>query len=355
MSRSPRSRTGSTSAGPGRRELFSVLAALALLTVVSACGDDDSSDSTGRPDEAGTTDTFPVTIEHAFGETVITEAPERVVAWGWASADASIALGVVPVAIPFQDYGADAKGVLPWIREALEDQGTEIPTVLPNADEPPFEAMANAEPDLILAVYSGITESDYELLSKIAPTVAYPGKAWSTPWRDVITTVGTALGRSAAATTLLEDIDATVDEKADAHPKFDGKSIAMVWDVGGTFYVYREADPRVEFALALGFVSAPSVDALANGESTFYYTLSYEQLSNLTSDVLVSFADTEELQETFLASSHAQLLPQVKAGTVASVVGPEFISSVSPPTALSLTWGIDEYVEILSGAAKAAE
>jgi iron complex transport system substrate-binding protein len=203
-------------------------------------------------------------------------------------------------------------------------------------------------------VYSGISESDYDLLSQIAPTVPYPDAAWSTPWRDVITTVGTALGRSDQAAALLDDIDATIAEKAAAHPEFEGKSIAMVWDTGDAFYVYREADARVEFAQALGFVNAESVEALANGDSTFYYTLSYEQLSNLTSAVLVSFADTRQAADTFLSSSHAQLLPQVAAGTVASVVGPEFVASVSPPSALSLTWGIDEYVEILAGAAKAA-
>jgi iron complex transport system substrate-binding protein len=37
---------------------------------------------------------------------------------------------------------------------------------------------------------------------------------------------------------------------------------------------------------------------------------------------------------------------------VTSVVGTEFIASVSPPTALSLTWGLDEYVQVLSATAK---
>jgi iron complex transport system substrate-binding protein len=170
----------------------------------------------------------------------------------------------------------------------------------------------------------------------------------------VITTVGTALGRSDAAATILDDIDARIAEKAEEHPEFDGKSIAMVWDAAGTFYVYRDTEPRVAFAEALGFVSAESVDTLANGDSTFYYTLSYEQLGNLTSDVLVSFADNEQLAQTFLSSSQAKLLPQVAAGTVASVVGVELVASVSPPTALSLTWGLDDYVDLLAGAAKAA-
>jgi iron complex transport system substrate-binding protein len=37
---------------------------------------------------------------------------------------------------------------------------------------------------------------------------------------------------------------------------------------------------------------------------------------------------------------------------VAEVNGTELIAAVSPPTALSLTWGLDDYVEALSAAAK---
>ena len=95
------------------------------------------------------------------GETTIDAEPTRVAAWGWATADALIALDVIPVAIPFQAYGGDENGVLPWIRDALEEGEHEIPTILPDTLEPPFEAIAAAQPDLILAPYSGITERDY--------------------------------------------------------------------------------------------------------------------------------------------------------------------------------------------------
>jgi iron complex transport system substrate-binding protein len=130
--------------------------------------------------------------------------------------------------------------------------------------------------------------------------------------------------------------------------------VAAVWDAAGTFYVYEPADPRVQFMLDLGMVSAPSVEELSTGESTFYFTLSYEQLGSLTSDVLVSYADTPALSQEFLTSDHAALLPQVAAGRVAAVTGEDFVASVSPPTALSLTWGLDEYVALLSAAATGA-
>jgi iron complex transport system substrate-binding protein len=325
-----------------------LIGVLCAVIGVAGCGDDAEAEGGGVP----TTAAFPVTIPHAFGETTIEAPPERVVAWGWGSADAAIALGVVPVAIPFQSYGGDAKGVLPWIADALKEQGAATPTVLPDSsEEPPYEEIAAAKPDVILAPYSGVTKEQYELLSAIAPTVAYPGEAWATPWRKTIEIVGTALGKQTETRALLAEIDARFAAEAKAHPELEGRSVAMVWDADGTFYVYRPADPRVEATLALGLVSAPSVEKLGNGDETFYYTLSYEKLDELTSDILVSFADTQELSTAFLESSHGATMEQVKNGTVAEVVGKAFIASVSPPTALSLTWGLDDYVDILAAAA----
>jgi iron-siderophore transport system substrate-binding protein len=265
-----------------RRFLLPALAlVVALLALATACGGssddpDDGADEAGASGDgaAASAEAFPVTIEHAFGATEIPEEPTSIVTWGWGSADAAIALGVVPAAIPFESYGGDDEGVLPWIRDAVDEQGAELPAVLPNAEEPPFEAIAAAAPDLILAAYSGITEDDYELLSDSAPTVAYPGEAWATPWRDLIEIVGTALGRTDQATELLDDIDAQIAAQADAHPELEGKSVAAVWDTPDSFYVYKPTDARVEFTLDLGLVSAPSVGELATDESTFYYTLS---------------------------------------------------------------------------------
>jgi iron complex transport system substrate-binding protein len=334
------------------RTLFRTVLALALVAVAACGGSSDDDESDASSTDAVDSSAFPVTIEHAFGETTIDEAPVRVVTWGWGSADAAIALGVVPVAIPFQEYGGDADGVLPWIREALEADGAEIPEILPNTEEAPIEAIAAARPDVIIAAYSGITEDEYELLAQIAPTVAYPGEAWSTPWRDLIGIVGEALGRADETEAVLAGIDGEIAAAADAHPELAGRSVAMVWDTGDTFYVYKEADSRVAFTLDLGLVSAPSVAELGDtGESTFYFTLSHERLAELTSDILVSYADDEDLQATFLSSGPAQLMDQVARGAVAEVNGVEHIASVSPPTALSLTWGLDDYVAALAEAA----
>jgi iron complex transport system substrate-binding protein len=230
-----------------------------------------------------------------------------------------------------------------------------LPEILPDTQEAPVEAIAAARPDLVLAPYSGITDAEYAQLSQVAPTVAYPEEAWTTPWRETIEIVGEALGRQDEARELLADIDEQVAAAAAEHPEFEGLSVAQVFPSPDAFYVYKPADPRVEFTLDLGFTGAESVEQLAAGEETFFYTLSTERLAELESDVLVVYADTPETAAAFLESPEAALMGQVERGAVAEVVGTDLVASVSPPTALSLTWGVDAYVAELAEAATAAQ
>ncbi len=330
-----------------RPRFAALAAAAAALLVLSGCA------STSDEGPGGVE--FATTIEHAFGETEVPSDPQRVVALGWGSADAAIAMGVIPVGMEAQTYGGNEDGVHPWTAEALEEAGAETPILIPSSNETPaYEDIAEAAPDLILAVYSGITEEQYELLSEIAPTVAYPDEAWSTPWRDVVSIVGEALGKTAEAQEVLDGVDAVLAEKAAENPELEGKTVAVVWDVSGTFYVYKPADSRVSFLFDLGLVNAPSVDDLANGESPFFFTLSYEELDKLESDIVVAFSNTQEEADAFLAQPYAQAIPAIASGAVASVSGIELVAAVSPPTALSLTWGIDDYVAELAAAATRA-
>lgn len=342
--------TSSSPAGRPRRRrtVLGAAVAVSLLGLVG-CGSDDS--GSGSADGASS-DGAAVTIKHAFGETTIT-SHDRVVALGWGAADAMMALGVEPVALEKQSYGATAEGTMPWIAEKIEAEGWETPTLLTTGEAPAYEEIIKTKPDLILAPYSGIDEKAYDQLSKIAPTVAYPETPWSTPWRDTITITGTAIGKKAEAEDLVEEIDGKVAEQAEAHPEFAGKSIAAVaTDANKTFYVYTEKDPRVEFLTDLGFTSAPSVTELYNGDSSFFYTLSPEKLDGLTSDVLLEYLEDDATDEAFNSDPAVAAMEQVKAGDVAKVKGASLISSVSPPTALSLTWGLEDFVSALSAATK---
>lgn len=330
------------------RLVLPLVAGLLVVPLAACSSDDEAAEPQGEP--AASEEFEPVTVEHAFGSTEVTERPERVVTWGWGTPDAVLALGVVPVAMEKLSYGASEAGFMPWQEEAFEELDAEQPTALTPGEAPPFEEIAAAAPDVILASYSGITEADYDKLTQIAPTVAYPDQPWATPWREVITTAGDVLGRGEEAEQVLADIDADVAAAAEEHPEFDGTTIAAVAIDPSAFYVYSAADPRVQFLEDLGFEVAPSVEDLDTGESTFYYTLSTENVDRLTSDVLLSYAASEERAEEILEDPTYQTMEQFQDDRVATVAGEAVVSSVSPPTALSLPYSLDTFVDALAGA-----
>lgn len=62
--------------------------------------------------------TFPVTVEHKFGSTTITQAPERVLSLGYTDQDPLFALGITPVAVRYW-YSDTPYAIFPWAVEAL--------------------------------------------------------------------------------------------------------------------------------------------------------------------------------------------------------------------------------------------
>ncbi len=294
---------------------------------------------------------FPVTIAHAYGETTVPARPERVVTWGWGNHDALLSLGVVPVAMPFSTYGGGENGLHPWVEEQLAALGAETPIQLPDASDIPYEQIAAAEPDVIIAVFSGITAEQYALLSQIAPTVAYPDKAWSTPWQDTTKIVGQVVGKSAEAEQVVADTLKFVADETAKYPQLAGTTFAGVNDFDGSIAVYDAVDARMKFLVDIGMVLSPSVTELSPKDGSFYYPLSYELFDTLTSDILITYYETQEASDAFFATGYAQAQPQYQKGAFASLVGIESVAAVSPPSALSLRWGYPRYAEILAAAA----
>ena len=316
--------------------LTSRLTALAALTVagglvLSGCADTGEPATSSTQDAAaGSTESFPVTFEHIYGETVIEEAPERVATWGWGATDAVLALGIVPVAIPSSEYGGGDNRITPWVEEALDELGGEEPVLLDNSSfELSVEELLATDPDVLIASYSGLTQEEYDAVTAAGIPVVAPEEAlWATPWRDVITDTGAALGLETEAQDLLAELDQQVADAAAEHPEFEGTTIAYADDDVDTFYLYLPADPRVEILEDLGFVSAPAVTDLDSGESTFYTTVSSENLDQVVADVLFTQAEAQQDLDDFLASDRGRLIPAVAAGAVAPIVGEENVAAV---------------------------
>lgn len=297
---------------------------------------------------------FPVTIRHALGETVIEQAPQRIVTWGWGNHDALLALGVVPVAMPFSTYGGGDNGLHPWVEERLKELGAATPVQLSDSSDIPFEQIAAQKPDVIIAVFSGLNAEQYARLSQIAPTVAYPDQPWSTPWQDVTKIIGQIVGKPAEAEQLVADTLKFVADETAKYPEIAGTTFAGVNDFDGSIAVYDALDARMKFLTDIGLVLAPSVTELSPKDGSFFYPLSYELFDQLKSDILITYYETQAASDEFFAKPYAQSQAQYQKGAFASLVGVEYVAAVSPPSALSLRWGFPHYAEIIAAAARNA-
>lgn len=337
-----------------------VLAAAALLTL-AACGagatpgasPSATADGAASADDAA----FPVTIEHALGTTTIEEAPERVVTLGWGSQDTVLALGTVPVGVPADTWAGDPDtGLLPWTQDAVEELGGELPTTYVDLPEVDIEKIAALQPDLILATYSGISAEVYAQLEQLAPTVAYPETPWLVSWRDQTLINGRALGQEAAAQDLVAEMEDLVATTAAENPELDGVTFAYVYaSPDGTLAAYVAGDPRVDLLTDLGMELAPSIAALDVPDGTFYANLGTEGTALLEdADVLVTWFNSAEEQARVEAQGTFAAIPAVQRGSYLPILDRPLGMAMSTTTALSLPWGLAEFVPQLSEAAAAA-
>jgi iron complex transport system substrate-binding protein len=331
------------------RRPLSVLAAVPLtLAALAGCGAAAGEESGGSSPAGGE---FPVSIEHAFGATTIEQEPERVVVLGWSAQDTVYALGVTPVGMPSYSYGGGDDGVLPWNDEFFDAEQT---TLLDTTDGPPLEQIAALRPDVILAPYEGFEASVYEDLSGIAPTVAYPGEPWTTPWREQTRLIGEALGRSDAAEKLITEAEEQVAAIADEHPEFEGLTFAYTSMGAESLYLYLPTDPRVQLIEDLGLTVAPSVEELGtDSEDSFYAQLSLERAADIESDVLVGFADGLSADEVTGLPVYAQV-PAIQRGAAVLIDDQAFAAAVSSVSVLSIPFALDQLVDRLAAAAQHA-
>jgi len=291
---------------------------------------------------------FPVTLKHVYGETVIEKKPERIVTIGWTTQDAVVALGEVPVAIPEQKWGGNAEGVLPWTADAIAATGKPAPKVINFDTEIPYEDVLAAEPDLILAPYSGVTQEQYDRLSAIAPTVAYAGKPWAGSWQEITRITGQALGKSAEADALIASIDDKLAAAAAAHPEFAGKTFTFgsLWVGEAGMNVYSKTDPRVVMVTQLGLQPSAGVDALPT--DTYFTTVSYEKLDTLDADVLISLDEGDEASDALYANELVQRFKPVADGRMLRMKDKSFVMATSAPSPLSIPWMLDRFVPELA-------
>ncbi|MGX5681096.1 iron-siderophore ABC transporter substrate-binding protein [Schumannella luteola] len=336
-----------------RSRVVGFAAATALALSLAACA--APADSGTAPESTGD-GTFPVTIEHAYGETVIESKPERVATVAWANHEVPLALGVVPVGMSKATWGDDDNdGVLPWVEDKLEELGAETPVLFDETDGIDFEAVADTNPDVILAAYSGITQEEYDTLSKIAPVVAYPDVAWGTSLEDMIRLDSAALGLSVEGDALIEDLHAQVDAALADFPELEGTKILFSYIDPSDFSqigFYTSHDTRPGFLESIGL---PTPQVVADESATtdeFYVSISSEEADRFSDvDVFVTYGEADgaivgQLQADPLLSQ----IPAIATGSIAILENSTPLAASANPSPLSIGWGIHDYFALLASA-----
>lgn len=342
-----------------RTRPLAVVATAAAALILAGCGSaDDSASPSGE--EAGDTAGFPITIEHAFGSTEIAEKPERVATVSWANHEVPLALGVVPVGMSKATWGDDDKdGVLPWVEDKLAELDAETPVLFDETEGIDFEAVADTQPDVILASYSGLTQEDYDTLSKIAPVVAFPEVAWGTDWRTMTQMNAEAMGLAEEGEALIADVEAQIDQVAQAHPELAGKT-TLFTSVDTTdlsqIGFYTTLDPRPAFLEVFGMEPAAAVAEASEGTDQFWLTRSAEEADAFEDlDVLLTYGDADgQVVELLQGNPLYAQIPAVANGAIAVLPNDTPLAAAANPSPLGIAWGLEQYVDLLSTAASKA-
>lgn len=299
---------------------------------------------------------YPITIKHAFGETVIESKPERVATIAWSNHDVALALGIVPVGFSAANYGVqDGSGLLPWTAKKLQELGVTEPNIYQDTAGLDFEAISDSNPDIILAAYSGITQEEYDTLSAIAPVVAYPTTPWVISWRDQIRMNATGLGLAAEGEQLIKDTDKYIADIAAQHPELKGIKAAFTYISAAdlsSFYVYSTGDPRGEFLIDLGMEFPESLNPYFKDNSSFYATLSAENADGLNdADIIVAYGN-QTLLDALQADPVFSKVPAVKNGAMVLIEDNTPLAAAGTPSSLSIAYTTEQYVELILEAIK---
>ncbi|MFT4287101.1 iron-siderophore ABC transporter substrate-binding protein [Nocardioides sp.] len=352
------------------RSLRVILAGALTALALAGCGSSESEEASESADstvsassgDSAADAAFPVTIEHAFGETTIEKLPERVATVAWANHEVPLSLGIVPVGMTKVTWGDDDdNGVLPWVEDKLTELGADTPALFDETDGIPFEQVADTKPDVILAAYSGLTQEDYDTLSKIAPVIAQPGVAWGTSMDDMIRMDSEALG----LTTEGEELVASLEEKIDAtiakYPALSGKKILFTYldpkDLSQVGF-YTLHDTRPGFLAEHGFPMPAIVEEKSAETEEFYTTVSAENAEAFDDvDVFVTYGNPDGSSIVEAAQSDPLLskIPAVAKGAIAVLPDSTPLSASANPSPLSIDWALDDYLALIDAAASKSQ
>lgn len=325
----------------GRLRLL--LAGVLALFALAACSSSPSGGGGGQ--EPAGSGQFPVTVEHKYGSTEVARAPQKVITLGYTDPDSLLAVGVAPVGIVNWFVVPPPNNKWQWQEAGYAGA---VPEEVGKRDEYNLEKIAQMQPDLIIAGYSGMTQAQYDQVSKIAPTVAQPKgyPDFTAPWQVMSKHIMKAVGQEQRADELVAQTEARIKQVADAHPQWKQQTAVAAQLSDPNYAVFAKGDIKADFLSALGFQAPPQIAQEAAGKSDI--TVSPERVSLLNQDKLFFFARNPGVEQQIRAKPEFAALPVVQQQRV------EFLYTTEPMAAalgygsvISFPYLLDQIVPVI--------
>ncbi|MCM3714745.1 iron-siderophore ABC transporter substrate-binding protein [Alkalihalobacillus oceani] len=303
-----------------KKTMMALGLAVLFLLVVAACGTEQQEGTAKQPNtDPGETvgegakqpeiDETAKTIVHHMGETIIEGEPKQIASLFPRFTDFLLALEITPIAV--STAGPDAEEFTWYYADQLE--GT---TSVGWFTEPNFEALLQAEPDLILGLPN--LDQVYSSLEKIAPTIlldVVETEEGIKDWRQTFIETAGIIGEEEKAEQVIASYDQQVEEAKQEIERAIGQESVMflrVTDKELRYYGQKNFD-----VLYGDLALQPPVDFPGN-EDTFA-PISLEILPEIDPDHIFLLSDQEENLELVEGNSIWENLTAVREGNVYQV------------------------------------
>lgn len=297
---------------------IAALLTAAALALTGCTTSGSASEDTG-PSSSAAEGSWPRTIVHEAGTTVIPALPENIVSTSITLTGSLLAIDapVTATATTTPSDITDADGFFSQWADVAAERGVE--SLYPNLefDE---EAVLAADPDLIVVSASGAdaTADQYEALSAIAPTIVlnYGDKTW----QDLAVELGEATGHEEDAASVVAGFDAHVAEVAAAITVPAGTANAIVWN--GTENPTAFAKPgssHADLLESLGFSVEGASDELDTSEQArddFAFLAVENVTTALTGQVVFLISGGDSSEADLLSTPVLATAPAIMSGQV---------------------------------------
>jgi iron complex transport system substrate-binding protein len=252
-------------------------AAIAWLVVLAACGSEDpAADTVASSPEPTTTPEaadFPVTVEAATGEVVVEAQPTQIVSLSATATETLFAIGAGDHVVAVDDQS---------------DFPAQAPVTELSGFEPNVEAIAEYQPDLVLASGDGPSELTGGLERLGVPVIVQSAATDLDDAYQQIEAIGAATGHGDEAAALVADMQDRIAKEVTDLP--DGPQLSVFHELGPDLYTASSDTFIGQIYAELGLANV--ADEAAEQAGTAYPQVSAEYLLSVDPD-LVILADNQ--------------------------------------------------------------